>query len=118
MSAVSPPRPPAAFGPREGTMSARVLRFVDGRRSAKEVASLAGVDPRHVYTIAERAGIAGAVRRVRPAAAPLVARVVLRDLRLSPEVTAWIAAQAVGGVTVQDVIRAILVDAFQDEVGL
>jgi hypothetical protein len=106
--------------PRSAPRRDAVLRLVDGRRTAADIADALGISQKNVRSVAHYAGVAHLLRSASgvPIAAPLPTDLVLRDLALTPEVAAWLISQTQDGAALQDVLRGILTDAYQEETGL
>lgn len=106
--------------PRPAPVKEAILRLADGTRTATEIAAKIGKSRKNVCSMAHQIGVA---HMLRPASgAPIPAKipedVLIRDLSLPPEVARWLGDQATGGVALQDLIRAILIDAHHEETGL
>lgn len=106
--------------PREAPRRDAVLRLINGRRTAAEIAEALGITQKNVRTVAHCVGLSHLLRPASgaPIAAALPPDIVLRDLALPPEVAAWLFAQTENGAALQDVLRGIVTDAYQEETGL
>ncbi|MDR7125515.1 hypothetical protein [Pseudotabrizicola sp. 4114] len=97
----------------------RILRALDGRRNAVDLAREVGCCPKYVRFVVRSAGRSpdlvpmqgGFIAQIHA----LRALVNVDRLCLTPEVLAWLAAQTGGGVTIADVIRGVLVDAWAED---
>lgn len=103
-----------------GQKREQILRSLNGRRNAVDLAREVGCCPKYVRFVVRSAGRG---RDLAPMAGGIVAQMRamraslnLDRLFLTPEVLAWVTAQATGGLSVEDVIRGILVDAWADDV--
>ncbi|NEX45199.1 hypothetical protein [Pseudotabrizicola algicola] len=110
----------AGRAPRCAPRRDALLRLVDGRRTAAEIAQALGVSQKNVRALAHHAGVAHLLRPAcgAPIAARLPADLVLRDLALPREIAVWLIDQTKEGAALQDVLRGIVIDAFQEETGL
>lgn len=113
-------RPDQARVVRSAPIKDAILRLADGSRTAAEIAAEIGVTQQNVRARLHQLGIA---HFLRPAGGEIVAAcfpadVVLRDLRLGPDVEAWVHRQMEGGALVQDVLRGIITDTCHEETGL
>lgn len=114
-------RPDQARVVRSAPIKDAILRLADGTRTAAEIAAEIGVTQQNVRARLHQLGIAHFLRpaaRWSMMAARFPADVVLRDLRLGPDVEAWVRGQMEGGACVQDVLRDIITDTCHEETGL
>ena len=97
-----------------------ILGLMNGHRTARQIAEALDISPKNVRTVAHNLGVTHLLYPASgvPIAARLPAELVLRDLSLTPEIAVWLIEQTQNGALLQDVIRAILNDAYQEEVGL
>lgn len=105
---------PASGRPRDGSRRDAILRLIDGTLTPVQIAAQTGVSRGYVYRIAQQFGRADKLSRPRHTP-PMPPDLVLRDLHLPPDVARWLIAQTENGALIQDVIRGVLTDAFQEE---
>lgn len=91
----------------------RAAALMDGRHTAQQIAEATGLALSSVYVLASKRGLSPALKRA--------AQEVPRDrmeamLALPVPLADWLRRQCGAGVTMADVIRGILTDAFLDEV--
>lgn len=103
---------------KRGRKREEILRSLDGRRTAFDLAREVGCSPKYVRFVARREGRtrdlvaldSGFMAQIQA----LRSKLNLERLALSPEVMAWLMKQTGNGVTIADVIRGVLVDAWAD----
>lgn len=104
---------------RRGRKRDSILKALNGRRNALDLAQEVGCSVKYVRFVARRAGRKSDLAPMQIGVAAelhaLRALVNVERLSLTPEVLAWLAAQTGGGVTVADVIRGVLVDAWAED---
>lgn len=106
--------------PRPAPKRDAVLRLLDGRRTARQIGDELGMTQKQVRALVYACGLPHLLHPASgtPIAASLPPDLVLRDLRLPPDVARWLIAQTENGALIQDVIRGALTDAYQEETGL
>lgn len=97
-------------------MQARVLRLADGTRSQSEIALMIGTTAGGVSSAVARMRGKGYVARFRRGNQD-VPRLDAVINTLPDDARAWLLAQVPDGATLADVLRAIVVDAFEDDRG-
>lgn len=119
----APPEPHRV--PRPAPRRDAILALIDGSHSARDIAEILCRDPDHarvitpkyVRSVAHAAGLAGMLRPASgtPLRAPLPPAVILRDLRLPPDVARRLLARAVDQGGLSAVLRALVIAEFQEE---